>query len=154
MMSVMNLLLWQCVWERYMTLSTRNITPFTTYHMVGARGDVWWLHFIDCCPTHSGQVGDQHALQTHAGAQRIRDDLDFFRITAATKSPLHCHRYIVSVIIAWCRRICVGVNIWGGFWWCQMCRIYMYCVHVVILLYPLIFRPRRPQKWIQHKILG
>ena len=94
-----------------MSLSTRNTTPFATYYMVGTRGDVWWLHCIDCCHPHSGQVGDQHALQTHAGAQRVRDVLNSLGNSEATKSPLRRHRYIVSIIIAWWHRICVGVNI-------------------------------------------
>ena len=79
--------------------------------MVGMRGDVWWLHCIDCCPTYGGQVGDRNALQTHAGAQRVRDVLNSLGNLAATKSPLRRHSYIVSIIIAWGHRICVGVNI-------------------------------------------
>ena len=94
-----------------MTLSTRNIAPLATYYMVRTRGDVWSLHCIDCCPTHSGQVCDRHVLLTLAAAQRIRDVLNSVGNSAATKSPLLRHRYVVSVVIAWWRRICVGVNI-------------------------------------------
>ena len=85
----------------------------TIYHLLYCwdEGDVWWLHYIDCFPPHSGQVGDQYALKTHAGAQRIIVVLNSLRNSAATKSQLLRHRYVVSDIIAWWHRICVGVNI-------------------------------------------
>ena len=94
-----------------MSLSARNITPFATYYVVGTRVDVFLLQCIDCCSTHSGQVGDRHALHTHAAAQRMRDVLNSVGNAAATKSPLLRHGYIVTVIIASWHRICVGVNI-------------------------------------------
>ena len=56
--------------------------------------------------------------------------------------------------------LCGGVvslpvfHIWGRFRWCQMCRFYVCCVHVIIQ--PKLQRFSRcwPQKRIQHKILG
>jgi len=129
---VMKWLLWHSILGSSMTLTTTNITPFATYYKVGRRVDVFWLHCIDCCPTNGGQVGDRHALHPHAAAQRIRDVLNSLGNAAATNPQILRHRYIVSVIIAWWHLICVDVNIWGRFWWCRMCRIYMYSIHVVI----------------------
>ena len=62
-------------------------------------------------PPYGVELGDRHAIMTHAAAQRLRNYLDFLGNTAATKPPLFRHRYILSVIVAWGHRICVVVDI-------------------------------------------
>ena len=150
----MNLLYWHSVWEGSTTFPTINTTPFSTYYHIGTSDNIWWLNTIDRCPPYSGDLGDRHALLTHAAAQRLRNYLDFLGNTTATKRDLFRHRYMLSVVVAWGPRICVGVDIWGRFCMCRMCRFYMYRVHVVIPTNPLRIRPSRPQKRNQHKILG
>ena len=150
----MNLLHWHSVWERSMSFPTRNTTPFATYYHIGTSVNAWWLNSIDRWPPYSGELGDHLALLTHATARWLRNYLDFLGNNAATKRQLFRHRCILSVVVAWNHRICVGVDIWRRFCTCRMCRFYMYYVHVVIKTYPLRIRPSRPQNRIQHKNLG
>jgi len=65
-----------------------------------------WTWWTECSPDTSV-------------AQRLRNYLDFLGDTAATKPPLFCHRYILSVIVVWWHRICAGVDIWGQFCTCR-----------------------------------
>ena len=94
-----------------MSFPTRNTTPFATYYYIGTTGNVWWLNCIDRCPSYGGELGDRHGVVTRAAAQRLRNYLDFLGNTAATKRQLFRHRYILSVVVAWGHRICVGVDI-------------------------------------------
>ena len=70
-------------------------------------------------PPYAVELGERNALLTHSAAQRLRNYLDFLGDTAATKPPLFCHRYILSVIVVWWHRICAGVDIWGQFCTCR-----------------------------------
>ena len=148
----LNLLLWHSVWWRSMTFPTINTTPIDTYYHVGTSGDAWWLNLIDWRPPYYGEPRGRHRLLTHAAAPRLRNYLDFLCKTAATKRQKFRHRYIVSVVVAWGHRICVGVIIWGRICPCRMCRFYMHRVNVIIETYPPRNRPRRPQKRILRKI--
>ena len=154
LVACLNLLLWHSVWWRSMTFPTINTTPIATYYHVGTSGDAWWLNLIDWRPPCDGEPRGRHRLLTHAAAQRLRNYLDFLGKPAATKRQIFRHRYILSVVVAWGHRIYVGVIIWGRICPCQMCRFCMHSVHVIIQANPLIIRPCRPQKRIQHKILG
>ena len=105
-------------------------------------------------PPYGGEPRGRQGLLTHAAAQRLRNYLDSLGKSAATKRQLFRHRYILSVVVAWGHRICVGVIILGRICPCRMCRFYIHRVNVIIETYPLRNRPRRPHKRILRKILG
>ena len=83
-----------------MTFPTRHTTPFATCYHIGTSGNVWLLNSIDRCPPYGGELGDRHALPTHAAALQLRNYLDFLGNYAATKLQLFRHRYILSVVVA------------------------------------------------------
>jgi len=148
-----NSLLWHSIWGWSLTFTTPNITPFATYYHIGTRGDVWWLDFNYYCPPYGSDIGSA-CSPTQADAERIGNDRDYLGNIAATKTSSRRHRCIRSIVVVWGRRISVCVHIWGRFRWCQMCRFYVCCVHVIIQPKLQRFSRCRRQKRIQHKILG